>query len=147
MKKILIADDDESVRKMVARVLESAGYTTLLASDGREAVAKTRSAQPDLILLDVKMPEQGGWAAFEQINRVAAMTPVIVITAWPNQYEPAAQRGIDALMEKPLDLPRLLETIELLLGESEAERTGRLTDRNFTTAYIAHTDRVASRIL
>lgn len=146
MKKILIADDDGSVRKMVARVLESAGYATLLASDGREAVAKFRSAQPDLILLDVKMPEEGGWVAFEQINRVSALTPVIVITAWPNQYEQAVQRGIDALMEKPLDLPLLLRTIENLLGESEAQRTRRLTDRNFTTARLTDAAHVAVRI-
>ncbi|HWW00012.1 MAG TPA: response regulator [Candidatus Acidoferrum sp.] len=137
MKKILIADDDASVRKMVARVLESAGYSTVLASGGREAVAKSRSTQPDLILLDVKMPEQGGWEAFEHISRVAALIPVIVMTAWPNQYEQVVQRGIDALMEKPLDLPLLLRTIEGLLREPEQQRSRRLTNRNFTTAYLA----------
>ena len=134
MKKILIADDDESVRKMVARVLESAGYGTLLAKDGCEAVAKSRTEEPDLILLDVRMPEQGGWEAFEEIGKAAGLIPVIVITAWPNQYEQAVQRGIDALMEKPLDLPLLLQTIENLLREPEPQRARRLTDRSFTTA-------------
>jgi CheY-like chemotaxis protein len=146
MKKILIADDDESVRKMVARVLESAGYDTLLAKDGREAVAKSRTAQPDLILLDVKMPEQGGWEAFEKISKAAGLIPVIVITAWANQYDQAVQRGIDALMEKPLDLPLLLQTIENLLREPEPQRVRRLTDRSFTTAYLANIPGVATGI-
>ena len=146
MKRILIADDDESVRKMVARVLESTGYSTVLASNGREAVAKARSTQPDLILLDVKMPEQGGWEAFEQISREAGLVPVIVITAWADQYEEAVQRGIDALMEKPLDLPVLLKTIENLLREPEPQRIRRLTSRNFTTSYLATVPKVAPGI-
>jgi len=137
MKTILLADDDESVRKMVARVLESAGYKVLLAGSGREAAAKCRGGRPDLLLLDLRMPEQGGWETFEHINHLAPLTPIIVITALPNQYEQAFQRGIDALMEKPLDLPLLLGTIETLLEESEQQRTRRLTDRNFATAYLA----------
>jgi phosphoserine phosphatase RsbU/P len=146
MKRILIADEDESVRKMVARVLESAGYSTVLAGDGREAVAKSRAAQPDLILLDVKMPEQGGWEAFEQISEAADLIPVIVITAWPDQYKQAVRRGIDALMEKPLDLPLLLQTIESLLREPEPERVRRLTNRSFTAAYLASISGVARGI-
>ncbi len=136
MKKILVADDDASVRKMVARVLESAGYATILASDGIESVAKVRTAEPDLILLDIKMPGQSGWEAFGEISRMAALIPVIVITAWPGQYDQAARLGIDALMEKPLDLPLLLQTIDTLLGEPEQVRTKRLTDRNFMTKYL-----------
>jgi len=138
MKKILVADDDASVRRMLARVLESAGYITVPASDGYEAVAKAHAAKPDLILLDLKMPGQGGWEAFEQISRMAGLVPVIVITAWPGQYEQAVRLGIDALMEKPLDLPLLLQSIETLLCEPEQERTRRLTAPDFMTRYLAH---------
>ncbi len=137
-KRILIADDDESVRKMVARVLESAGYAVSQTATGREAVAKFRVTPPDLVLLDVKMPDEDGWAAFELMSGLAPLVPVIVITAWSDQYEQAVQRGIDALMEKPLDLPLLLKTIEELLAEPEPERTQRLTSRTFTTAYLAY---------
>lgn len=136
-KRILLADDDESVRKMVARVLESAGYAPLLAATGREAVAKFRTGPPDLVLLDLKMPDQDGWKAFDEISRFDSLVPVIVITAWPNQYEQAVQRGIDALMEKPLDLPLLLQTIHNLLAESEPQRVRRLTDRDFTTVRLS----------
>ncbi|HWX22085.1 MAG TPA: response regulator [Candidatus Binatia bacterium] len=137
-KTILLADDDDSVRKMVARVLETAGYSVTQAATGPEAVAKSRAREPDLILLDLKLPEQEGWQVFEQISRFNPLLPVVVITAWPNQYEEAIRRGIDALMEKPLDLPVLLQTIRDLLAESDVDRTRRLTDRNFTTAYLAH---------
>ncbi len=137
-KRILLVDDDEAVRKMVGRVLESAGYQVLLAASGREAVAKFRNGQPHLVLLDLKMPDQDGWAAFEEVSQHDPLVPVIVITAWPNQYEQAVQRGIDALMEKPLDMAVLLVNIQRLLEEPEKKRTARLTDRNFTTAYLNH---------
>ena len=142
-KRILLADDDESVRKMVGRVLESAGYQVLQAACGREAVAKFRSSRPSLVLLDLKMPDQEGWQAFDQVSQLDPLVPVIVITAWPNQYDEAVQRGIDALMEKPLDLPVLLQTIDQLLQEPEQQRAQRLTDRSFTTAYLARTPTLA----
>jgi DNA-binding response OmpR family regulator len=126
-KRILLADDDESVRRMVARVLESAGYAVMLAGTGAEAVSRFEAVRADLVLLDLKMPDEEGWAGFEQISRVNGMAPVIVMTAWPNQYERAVRRGVDALMEKPLDLPLLLQTIHKLLA-----------DRNSSTAHLTH---------
>jgi len=122
-KTILLADDDPSVRKMVARVLETAGYAVIqapgLQGDGE-------ALQADLILLDLKSPLEESWQKSEQVSRSNPLLPVIVMTAWPNQYEQAVRRGIDALMEKPLDLPLLLETIHDLLAESGADRTRRL---------------------
>jgi two-component system response regulator GlrR len=136
-RRILLADDDESVRKMVGRVLESEDYDVLLAQTGREAISKVLSGSPDLVLLDIKMPERNGWEAFELIDRIHPFMPVIVITARPNQREYATQVGIDALMEKPLDLALLLKTIRDLLDESDRERIRRLTDRSFTTACLS----------
>ncbi|HWI57213.1 MAG TPA: response regulator, partial [Bacillota bacterium] len=59
-KQILLADEDESVRKMVARVLETAGYAVALAHTGSEAVARVRDRPPDLVLLDLMVPNAGG---------------------------------------------------------------------------------------
>jgi DNA-binding response OmpR family regulator len=142
-KRILLADDDESVRRMVARVLESEGYDVLLAQTGREAFNRALSGSPDLILLDVNMPDQNGWEAFEWIERTRPLLPVIVITAKPNQHARATRTGIDALMEKPLDLALLLETIRNLLNESEQQRLKRLTDVNFSTAYLSPANEVS----
>jgi len=128
-KQILLADDDESVRKMIARVLESAGFQVVNAGTGSEAVVRFCSSRPDLVLLDLRMPDQDGWETFEQINRRDQRVPIVVITAWPNQQEQAAARGIDALMEKPLDMALLLATIQKFLTETEQTRTRREKER------------------
>jgi len=138
-RRILLADDDESVRKMVGRVLESEDYEVLLAQTGREAIIRALSSSPDLVLLDINMPDKNGWEAFELIERIHPYVPVIVITARPNQHEHATQVGIDALMEKPLDLELLLKTIHSLLDESDRDRIRRLSDRHFATAHLGQT--------
>lgn len=137
-RRILLADDDESVRKMVGRVLESEDYEVVLAQTGREAITKALSGAPDIVLLDLNMPDKNGWEAFELIDRIHPFVPVIVITARPNQHQYATQVGVDVLMEKPLDLDVLLKTIRELLDESDRDRVKRLTSRDFSTAYLTN---------
>ena len=133
-KRILLADDDESVRKMIARVLESAGYQVVNASTGRQTLTQFCSARPDLVLLDLRMPDQEGWETFDQINLCDPLVPVVVITAWPNQHEQAAARGTDALMEKPLDIALMLDTIHRLLTEPDQARIRRERERRLAAA-------------
>jgi DNA-binding response OmpR family regulator len=135
--KILLADDDAGVREMVGRVLESEQYDVALARTGRETAAKFIADVPDLVLLDLNMPDRDGWDVFDLMKQTHPFVPVIVITARPQQYEHAAKLGITALMEKPLNLPLLLATIADLLAESEAERVQRLTDPGFKTTYLS----------
>ncbi len=106
------------------------------ANTGEEAIAKFHARPCDLVLLDLNMPAKDGWAAFEGISRLRPLVPVIVITARPHQYERAIGVGVDALMEKPLDLPLLLQCVRELLAESEAARLARLTAPNFATRYL-----------
>ena len=113
----------------------------MLAQTGREAITKALSGSPDLVLLDINMPDKNGWEAFELIDRMHPFVPVIVITARPNQQEYATQVGIDALMEKPLDLEVLLKTIRDLLDESDRDRVRRLTSREFRTSYLSNVDK------
>lgn len=135
-RKILLADDDAGVRELLGRVLEGEDYQVILAKDGIEAAAKFIRREPDMVLLDLNMPERDGWLAFRFMEAARPMLPVIVITARPNQYAHARDLGVDALMEKPLNLPVLLETIKQLLAETEAERTRRLTHPQFQTAFL-----------
>ncbi len=135
-KRILLADDDAAVRESLGRVLESEDYEVTMAETGREAVHKFMTAPPDLVLLDLNMPDKDGWEAFELMERQHPLLPVIVITARPNQYERAVGVGIDALMEKPLDLPLLLETIKEFLAQSEQQRVAALTDVHFDTILL-----------
>jgi len=123
---ILIADDDPSIRSSLAAVLRSENYEVRLAEDGRRAVQQFLEGPPDLILLDLKMPDTDGWKAFEVMARLAPSVPVIVITARPHQARRAAEVGIDMLLEKPLEIPVLLETIRKLLATPEASRLGRV---------------------
>jgi DNA-binding response OmpR family regulator len=135
-KTILLADDDASVQTMIRRVLESEHYRVLLASTGREAASQFLNGPPDLVLLDLNMPDKDGWEAWQIMDTLHPFVPVIVITARPNQYEKAKRMRIEALMEKPLDLPLLLRTINRLLVEPDEERIRRITDRNFKTTLL-----------
>jgi DNA-binding response OmpR family regulator len=135
--KILLADDDAEVRQMLGRVLESENYDVVPAKTGRETAAKFVADVPDLVLLDLNMPILDGWDAYDLMNRTHPFVPVIIITARPHQYEHAAELGVDALMEKPLNLPLLLATIANLLAESEAERVQQLTNPDFKTADLS----------
>jgi CheY-like chemotaxis protein len=137
-RRVLIADDDPSVRQMLGRLLESEHYTVVGARTGREAIAMFRAAAPDLVLLDLNMPGKDGWEAFHMMDAINPMIPVIIITARPSQYEQATRMGADALMEKPLDLALLLETIGKFLAESQTERRERITNRDFGTLNLTH---------
>ena len=135
-KTILLADDDASIRTMVGRVLEAESYNVFFAKNGGEAARRFKTDPPDLVLLDLNMPEQDGWEAFEEMCDVNPMLPVIIITASPYEYERAVQLGADALMEKPLNLSLLLKTIRELLAESPSACMARLTNPNFKTHYL-----------
>src|SRR5260221_13869276 len=143
-KRILLADDDAGVRHMLGRVLESEHYEVVTAGTGREAAARFLDKLPDLVLLDLNMPDQDGWEAFDLMTDRRPFVPVIVITARPQQYQSAVDYGIDALMEKPLNLPLLLATITDLLAESKPDRVRRLTNRNFKTIFLNSHAGVAS---
>src|SRR5262245_47624820 len=85
--RILLADDEASVRESLARVLKTEDYEVVLARDGRDAVSKFLAAPCDLVLMDLNMPQLDGWEALEWITKMHPMVPVILITARPNQYE------------------------------------------------------------
>ena len=114
-KTILVCDEDASVRRMVARVLESAGHVAVLAGAGSEAVTAVRDLRPDLLLLDLNAPDPEGWEVLDQIHKSYPDLPIVLITGWPNLSALAAKRGIGHLMEKPLDLPVLLDLIQHLV--------------------------------
>ena len=125
-KTILIADDDAAIRESLAAVLRAEDFTVRLAENGRIAVREFLDGPPDLILLDLNMPDTDGWQAFEVMARLVPDVPVVVITARPDQSRRAAEIGIDMLLEKPLDIPVLLETIRHLLAAPEESRLARI---------------------
>lgn len=136
---ILIADDDSLVRGSLAAVLESEGYVVDEARNGNEAVCHAIEHSPDLVLLDLNMPHWDGWTAFSQLDRVTPLVPVIVITARPNQYDKAVRLGVDAFMEKPLDIPILVRAIKRLTSEDQDRHVRRITNRAFVTQLLGST--------
>ena len=139
-KRVLIADDDSVVRGSLAAVLESEGYLVDEARNGVEAVTRAIEHSPDLVLLDLNMPHWDGWTAFSQLDRVTPLLPIVVITARPNQYEKAVRLGVDAFMEKPLNIPTLVHAIKRLTSEDETRHVRRITNRAFVTQLLGSED-------
>lgn len=137
---VLIADDDVVVRGSLVAVLESEGYEVDEASNGIEAVNCAIRRKPDLVLLDLNMPHADGWMAFSQLDRVTPLLPVIVITARPNQYPEAVRVGVDAFMEKPLNIPILVRAVKRLTSEEEGRHVRRITNRAFVTRLLDSAD-------
>jgi CheY-like chemotaxis protein len=121
---------------MLSSVLTSEGYEVIVAKNGREAIEQFLEQRIDVALLDLNMPVKGGWEAFERLTTIHPLLQVIVITARPDQYPLAIAAGVAALMEKPLDLPLLLQTIDELLVEPVENRLSRLAGRRPITRYL-----------
>ena len=116
-KTILLVDDDPSVREMVGRVLIGEGYLVLSAANGPEALRIAATSDIDLVLLDLNMPGQSGWDTFERLTSGNPLLAVMIITARSQQLFTAVNAGVGALLEKPLNFPKLLKTMRDLLAE------------------------------
>ncbi len=134
--RILIVDDDALVRGSLAAVLEYEGFSVDEAENGLEAVSHAIHKSPALILLDLNMPMMDGWAAFTKLDHVRPLVPVVVITARPNQYNEAVRVGVDAFMEKPLNIPILVSAIKRLSSEDENRYVRRITNPAFVTELL-----------
>jgi len=120
MPRILLIEDNEMNRDMLSRRLERKGYETIIAVDGQEGVEKTESEKPDLVLMDMSLPVLDGWEATRKLksNSVTQSIPIIGLSAhaMSGDREKAIEAGCDDYDTKPVELPRLLEKIESLLG-------------------------------
>ena len=119
MPTILIVEDNEPSRDVLARRLERRGYGVVVAVDGEDALAVARTARPDLILMDLGLPMMDGWEATRQLKGDASTShmPIIVLSAhaMTTDRELALAAGGDEFDTKPVRFPQLLEKIEFLL--------------------------------
>jgi CheY-like chemotaxis protein len=134
MKRILIVDDKATSRELMRTVLEKQGYAILEASDGEEALEKTRSAGPDLILLDLQMPVRNGYEVLAELRKDPAYRklPIIALTASAMQgdRERALAAGFTAYLTKPVTLSAIRGEIQRLLdpgGAHSANPSNRKT--------------------
>jgi CheY-like chemotaxis protein len=120
--RILIAEDHLDSREALKALLEAFGYNVLLAVNGREAVDRALAEHPDLILMDIMMPEMDGLQATRELRRHEALreTPIIAVTAMEGAHELAVQAGATDCVGKPVDIRRLMAKVRELLNPSLA---------------------------
>jgi CheY-like chemotaxis protein len=119
MPKLLVVEDNEMNRTMLVRRLRRRGFEIVVAENGWEAVAAVHLHHPDLVLMDMNLPDLDGWAATRTLKSdlSTAATPVIALTAhaMSADREHALAVGCSDYVTKPIDLPHLLVIIETLL--------------------------------
>ena len=134
-RTILLVDDDTAVLESLTRVLVGEDYDVLPACDGQEALDLAGCNAVDVVLLDLNMPVKNGWDTFERLSHDHPLVPIIIVTARPNQLFLARAAGVGALIEKPLDIPILLQTIKDLLAEPAERRLARLAGKRVDFHY------------
>ncbi len=121
-KRILIVEDNELNMKLFNDLLEAHGYSTIQTRSGVEALDLTRAHMPDLVLMDIQLPEVSGLQVTQWIKADAALRhiPVIAITAFAmkGDEEKMLQGGCEAYLSKPISIGKFLETVRLHLREA-----------------------------
>jgi CheY-like chemotaxis protein len=119
MNRILLVEDNEMNRDMLARRLQKRGYELMIAVDGLLAVEMTQKEKPDLVLMDMSLPGLDGWEASRRLKAdpATAAIPIIALTAhaMAEDREKALAAGCNEFETKPVDLTSLLAKMETLL--------------------------------
>lgn len=120
MKKILIADDEHKILMSLEYSFRKIGYEVFIARDGTEVLELLKTITPDVILLDIMMPNLDGYSTLEQIKMMEDLTKTKVIflsaKANPRDIEKGLQLGADAYVTKPYSIKKLIQQIEEMLG-------------------------------
>lgn len=120
MHKILVVDDDEGVVRLVSRALSRDGFEVVTAANGRQALAAVESAHPDLVIMDICMPEMDGYAATALIKQKPGLSdlPVIYLSGRTAQEDGgrAFASGGTLFMRKPFNINSLLDIVRLSLN-------------------------------
>jgi excisionase family DNA binding protein len=114
---ILLVDDDERVRELVRVNLEFEGYTVREAGSADEGLAAIEAAKPDLILLDVMMPQVDGWEMLRRVQELHGLgaIPVVMFSGKVESEEEARERGAQGFVGKPFDLQQLIDQTKQIL--------------------------------
>src|SRR5881394_1810802 len=114
-KRVLVIDDDLPLRGMLAAALRQHGFQVLLAGDGAEGQRALNIHKPDVVLLDLAMPDVNGWDFLQRLQETGYLgsIPIIVVSAHLH-VDPQAilQMGVKAILPKPFNLPELIDVIE-----------------------------------
>ena len=144
-KKILIADDEERIVKLVSDFLTASGYEVLSAADGRAALDIFNAhSDIDLAIIDIMMPEIDGWALTREIRKTSDL-PIIMLSARAEEFDllTGFESGIDEYVTKPFSPAVLVKRVDALLKRSsgtplsgEEVKKGLVIDNNAFTAFV-----------
>jgi DNA-binding response OmpR family regulator len=133
--RVLVVDDDPDIRGLVRELLERSGYRVAAAADGREGLRALYASPPDLVLLDINMPQLDGWQTLERIRDLSDV-PVIMLTARAAELEKVRglKAGADDYVTKPFGRQELLARVEAQLrrGSQRQEVLERYDDGYLT---------------
>lgn len=121
-KRILVVEDEESVRELERFILEQQGYEVMEARDGLEGLTKAEFRRPDLIVLDLMMPDVSGGRMFDEMRRhpVTRDIPIVVVTGKPDAHEMFDEEiGPDNVIMKPFEAETLLERVRAHIGDPD----------------------------
>lgn len=122
--RILVVDDDESIRKTMKAILEDEGYIVDLAATGSEAIQKTKEKAYNIALLDIRLPDMEGVELLKLIKDTVPHTRKIMVTGYPSMQNAVAalNKNADAYLTKPVNVEKLLNTVKEQLQLQEDER-------------------------
>lgn len=116
MKKILLVEDDTSIRELLTEILEDEGYSVVSGANGSEGLKSLEKTIPDLIIMDIMMPVMDGYAFRKEIlkNNKFNQIPVLVMSAQSQVLEKLETHDLKNFINKPIELSHLLETVNTL---------------------------------
>jgi len=122
--RILVVDDDETIRTTMKAILQDEGYQVDLAATGKEAIQKTQEKSYHIALLDIRLPDMEGIELLKLLKDSIPRTRKIMVTGYPSMQNAIAalNKNADAYLLKPVDVEKLLHTVKQQLYAQEAER-------------------------
>jgi DNA-binding response OmpR family regulator len=122
-RRVVVVDDDEPIRQLVANVLEDAGYAVRMAGDGEAALAVIADWSPDLVTLDLVMPGLDGWGVIERLRKVPDPPPIVVVSGRTDEVPPGVlDRCVAGYVTKPFHMLDLLATCRRVLTGGGSEQ-------------------------
>lgn len=136
-EKILVVDDDKNICDLLRMYLEKEGYTVVLAHNGVDAVSVFGSESPDLVLLDIMLPQLDGWQVCREIRKTSE-TPIIMVTAKDETFDKVLglELGADDYVTKPFDTKEIVARIKAVLRRTSAVKDGDMKEVRYDKLVI-----------
>lgn len=131
-EKILIVDDDKNICELLRMYLEKEGYAVVMAYNGVDAVSKFGNENPDLILLDIMLPQLDGWQVCREIRKISEV-PIIMLTAKDEVFDKVLglELGADDYVTKPFDTKEIVARIKAVLRRTQPVKAGEMKEVHY----------------